>query len=89
VWLRFSGKLVWDKSGYHKTATHAHLINGHVLAAKLIRNDGRTVVDSWINLDTRIHCNDEILVYDPEREKYGEIVWPWTMNDYHVDRPGK
>ena len=82
------GKLVWDSSGFHNTAVKCQLINGHVLAAKLLRNDGKSVVDSWINLDSRIHCDDEVLVYDPEREKYGEIVWPWTMESYKIDYPG-
>lgn len=81
------GKLVWGSTDFHLTASRAQLINGHVLAARVYRTDGHTLVDSWINLDTYIHCDDEVLVYDPDRVKLGELVWPWTMKDYRVRFP--
>ncbi|KAF8959867.1 hypothetical protein BDZ97DRAFT_1374259 [Flammula alnicola] len=78
------GKLVWDSSGFHSSTIKANLCNGHVLVARLYRADGSTVVDSWINLDSHIHCDDEVLVYDAERARFGELIWPWTMKEYHV-----
>jgi len=81
------GKLVWGSTDFHLTTSRAQLINGHVLAARVYRTDGHTLVDSWINLDTYIHCDDEVLVYDPDRVKLGELVWPWTMKDYRVRFP--
>ena len=82
------GKLVWGSTHFHQTTARAQLINGHVLAARVYRADGFTLVDSWINLDTYIHCDDEVLVYDPDRVKLGEIIWPWTMDNYRAHFPG-
>jgi hypothetical protein len=82
------GKLVWGSTGFHLTTARAQLTNGHVLAARVYRTDSLNLVDSWINLDTYIHCDDEVLVYDPDRVKLGEIRWPWTMDNYHVHYPG-
>ncbi|KAF5363642.1 hypothetical protein D9756_000919 [Leucocoprinus leucothites] len=79
-----NGKLVWDSFGFHTTAVKAQLCNGHVLVARLLKNDGKTTVDSWINLDMRIHCDSEVLEYDPGRERYGGLPGPWTMKSYHV-----
>ncbi|KAG8216323.1 hypothetical protein J3R82DRAFT_6393 [Butyriboletus roseoflavus] len=88
AWIRLLlGKLVWDSTNFHLTTDWAQLINGHVLAARVYRADGVTLVDSWINLDTYIHCDHEELVYDPDRIKLGNIVWPWTMEDYHIWDP--
>ena len=81
------GQLVWGSTNFHLTTARAQLINGHVLAARVYRADSLTLVDSWINLDTYIHCDDEVSAYDPDRVKLGDIIWPWTMNDYHVHFP--
>jgi len=56
------------------------LVNGHVLIAKMYRSDGSTMMKSSLNLDLRIHCDDEVLVYDAERAQLGEVIWPWTMD---------
>ncbi|KAF8244606.1 hypothetical protein K440DRAFT_609181 [Wilcoxina mikolae CBS 423.85] len=74
------GKLVWDSSGFHSSAVKVMLVNGHVLIAKMYRSDGSTLVKSSLNLDLRIHCDDEVLVYDAERALLGEMTWPWTMD---------
>lgn len=84
---RSTGKLVWGSTDFHLTTKRAQLTNGHVLVARLYRTDGSTLTKSWINLDKYIHCDDEVLEYDPERGEYGERLWPWIMQDYHISDP--
>jgi hypothetical protein len=70
LYLPCAGKLAWDAKYFHTTAVKTMLVNGHVLIATMYSLDGQTLQKSGLDLDTRIHCEEEILVYDEGRARY-------------------